>query len=99
MIADRGLSLQRLNALRGWEVGGLRIVKTVRTSQSLIDIVFSTLSSITESYKRIAVETEVGSKGQERVLRTCKVSSPLFFLFGFFFSFFKKVDEGKGSAL
>lgn len=61
-------------------MGGLRIVKTIRTSQSLTDIVFSTLSSITESYKRTVVETEVGSKGQERVLRTSKVSSPFFLI-------------------
>ena len=84
MIADRGLSLQRLNVLRGWEVGGLQIVKTVRISRSLIDIVFSALSSITDSHKRIVVETEVGSTGQERVLRTSKVSFPVFFFFFFF---------------
>ena len=69
--------------LRGWEVGGLQIVKTVRISQSLIDIVFSALSSITDSHKRIVVETEVGSTGQERVLRTSKFSFPVFFFFFF----------------
>lgn len=61
-------------------MGGLRIVKTIRTSQSLTDIIFSTLSSITESYKRTVVETEVALKGQERVLRTSKVSSPVFLI-------------------
>lgn len=67
-------------------------MKTIRTSQSVIDIVFSTLSSITEPYKRIVVETEVGSKGRKRVLKMSEVSSP------FFFSLFKKVDEGKGKC-
>ena len=55
-------------------------MKTIRTSQSLIDIVFSTLSSITEPYKRIVVETEVGSKGRKRVLKMSEVSSPFFFI-------------------
>lgn len=69
-------------------------MKTIRTSQSLIDIVFSTLSSITEPYKRIVVETEIGLKGRKRVLKVSEVSSPFFF-----FSFFKKVDEGKGKCI
>ena len=71
--------------LGGWEVGGLRIVKTIRTSQSLTEIAFSTLSSTTEPCKRIVVETEVGSEEQERALRKSKVSSP----FSFFYSLTK----------
>lgn len=32
------------------------MVKTIRTSQNLMEIAFSTLSSVTEPYKRIVVE-------------------------------------------
>lgn len=65
--------------LVGGRWGGLRIVKTIRTSQSLTEIAFSTLSSTTEPYKRIVLETEVGSDEQERALRKSKVSSPFSF--------------------
>lgn len=65
--------------LVGGRWGGLRIVKTIRTSQSLMEIAFSTLSSTTEPYKRIVLETEVGSEEQERALRKSKVSSPFSF--------------------